>query len=338
MIFRQLFNLVSVSIMEIDIDKLAKEIQSDKKPRKITPRQLFNAFEFERRTPGNCYWVDKFLNDNSLMVCPHYNDVWIDAAIELRHKPIAKTEIPIDPIRRINSLDSANTIPVYVNNDADLYVATTIMQSNDFTQLPVINGNVRNLVGYISWETISRALINGVKSDKVKDFVEPNIATLKPETPLIQAIEVVKQHDFAVVLAKDKSLYGIVTVSDVTNQFIQESEAFVLLSELENHLRNLLRDKILVEDLKKLCCRQGHEIDSIDEMSFGDYVSIFGNEGQWNKLNIAADRKTFIEELETIRNIRNDVMHFRPVGIDNGNKEHLRCFVDYLRTLVNYKS
>lgn len=323
--------------MEIDIEKIAKEISADKKPRKITPRQLFNAFGFERRTPGNCYWVDKFLNDNSLMVTPHYNDVWIDELISIDHKPVAKTEIPIDPIRRINSLDSANTIPSYVNNDAPLLAATTIMQSYDFSQLPVINGNVRNLVGYISWKTISKAKINGINSDMVKDYIEPDVATLSPDTPLIQAIEIVKKHDFAVVIAKDKSLYGIVTATDVTTQFIEESEPFVLLSELEGHLRNLLRDKILVEDLKKLCCKDEQDISSIDEMTFGDYVTIFGNEKQWKKLKIAADRKTFVEELKVIRGIRNDVMHFRPSGLDDGKKELLKRFVDYLRVLVHYK-
>lgn len=324
--------------MKIDIKQLAQEIANDKKPRDITPRQLFNAFDFERRSFWNCSVVDKFLNENSLMVSPHYNDVWIDDTIKLEHKPIAKTEIPVDPIRRINILDSANTIPAYVNNDASLLEATTIMQTYDFSQLPVINGNVRNLVGYISWESISKSIINGVKSDMVKDYVESDVATLSPDTPLIQAIEIVRKHDFAVVLAKDKSLYGIVTVNDVTNQFIEESEPFVLLSELENHLRNLLRDRILVEDLRRFCCREGHEITSIDEMSFGDYVSVFGNENQWKKLHIVADRKTFIEKLEEIRNVRNHVMHFRPVSLDDDKKELLRHFVDYLRTLVKFQA
>lgn len=31
--------------MKIDIKKLAEEIAVDKKPRQITPRQLFNAFD-----------------------------------------------------------------------------------------------------------------------------------------------------------------------------------------------------------------------------------------------------------------------------------------------------
>lgn len=321
--------------MQIDIEKLAEEIRTDKQPREITPRQLFNAFNFERRTIRNCYWVDKFLNDNSLVANPHYNDVWIDDKIFLEHKPLAKTNIPVDPIRRINALDSANTIPIYVNNDAPLLEATTIMQSKDFSQLPVINGNVRNLVGYISWESISKHKINGVNSEMVKDYVVTEMATLSPDTPLIQAVETVKKHGFAVILAKDKSLYGMVTVSDVTEQFIEETAPFVLLSELEGHLRNLLRDKILVEDLEKLCVKEGgREITSIDGMSFGDYIAVFGNEKQWKKLGIAADRKTFIEELENMRTLRNDVMHFRLAALDEGKMEFLKSFVEYMRMLV----
>ena len=319
-----------------EIERLAEEIRQDKKPRIITPRQLFNAFGLERRTFWNCFIVDKFLNENSLMVKPHYNEVWIDEEISLEHKPIAKTAIPVDPIRRINTLDSANTIPVYVNNDASLLEATTLMQCNDFSQLPVINGNVRNLVGYISWESISKSKINGVNSDLVKDYVVPNIEILYPDTPLIQAIEVVKRRDFAVVLAKDKSLYGIVTASDVTSQFIEETEPFVLLSELECHLRNLLRDNLLEEDLKKLCCKDEREITSIDEMTFGDYITVFGNDKQWKKIKIAADRKSFITILEDIRKIRNDVMHFRPTEVDDDSRETLKQFVMYLRSLAKY--
>lgn len=322
----------------IDIEKIAQEIKADRIPRQITPRELFGAFGFSRRTAGNCNEVDKFLNSHSLMVNPHYNEVWIDDQVSLEHKPLAQTAIPEDPIRRINILDSANTIPSYVNNDAPLLAATTIMQSHDFSQLPVVNGNVRNLVGYVSWETIAKAKINGVDSDLVKDYIDPNVPILNPDTPLIKAIAIVKKHEFAVVLAKDKSLYGIVTATDVTERFLQETEQFVLLSELEGHIRNLLRDTVLVEDLKKLCPRDpGKEVTSIDEMTFGDYVTVFGNEEQWEKIHIAADRKAFLAQLESIRKLRNDVMHFRPSGLSEENKEMLKHFVKYLRELSKYK-
>lgn len=321
----------------MDIYRLAEEIKADKQPREITPRQLFNAFNFERRTSGNCFFVDRFLNENSLMVEPHYNEVWIDDPICLKHKPMATTNIPIDPIRRINILDSATNIPTFVDNSASLLEATTLMQINGFSQLPVTNKGVRGLVGYISWETICQAKINGVESDMVKDYVEPNVAILSPDTPLIHAVEIVKKHDFAVVLAKDKSLFGIVTVSDITNQFIAETEPFVLMNELENHIRNLMRDKILLEDLKRLCERDDKKISSIDDLTFGDYIVVFGNEEQWNKLHIAADRKEFILQMNEIREIRNEIMHFRPTGIDDAKRCRIKSVVKYLRKLIAYQ-
>lgn len=324
--------------METNIQKLAEEIKQNKNiTHKITPRQLFNHFGRERRTPNNCQIVDEFLNNNSLIVEPHYSDVWIDEDITLKHKPIATTEIPIDPIRRINIIDSASSIPLYVNNNDTLLEAMTLMQCNDFSQLPVISGGIRSLVGYISWKSISKAMINGIETGIVKDYIETNIVTLSPDTPLIEAVEIIKKHDFAVVIAKDKSLYGIVTVNDITNQFIEETESFVILNEIESHLRNLMRDKILLEDLKKLCCKNDEKISSIDDMSFGDYIAIFGNENQWSKLEIKADRKIFIKQLTDIGSIRNEIMHFRPKGIDFEKKNQLESFVNYLRILTSCK-
>lgn len=321
----------------MNIFEIVEQIKVDKQPRQITGRQLFNAFNFERRTSGNCWAVDKFLSDNSLMVEPHYNDVWIDDPIMLKHKPVATTSIPSDPIRRVNVLESATNTPTFIDNSATLLEATTLMQVNGYSQLPVTNNGIRGLVGYISWETIARAKINGVESKMVKDYVDPNIAVLSPNMPLIQAVNIVQKHHFAVVVAKDKSLFGIVTVTDITSQFIAETEPFVFMNELENHLRNLMRDKILLEDLKQLCQNVDKEVCSIDDLTFGNYITVFGCEAQWNKLSIAADRKTFVQGLDSIREIRNDIMHFRPEGITAAQKAELESMVVYLRQLTSFK-
>lgn len=246
------------------------------------------------------------------------------------------TSIPTDPIRRINVLSSATKVPTYIDNSALLLEATTLMQINGFSQLPVTTNKTKNLIGYISWETIARAKINGVKSNMVKDYVDRNIATLSPDEPLISAVKTVKEHDFAVVLAKDKSLCGIVTVSDITQQFLEDTEPFVLLNELEIHIRNLMKDKILLEDLRKLC-QNDREIKSIDDLNFGNYITVLGNEEQWNKLNLPIDRKLFVNQLDTIRAIRNEIVHFRPQGIDDSKKCQIKNVVNYLRQLVGYQ-
>ncbi|MBP3228649.1 MAG: CBS domain-containing protein [Bacteroidaceae bacterium] len=321
--------------------ELVAAIRTDKQPREITPRLLLEAFGYCKRTEGVCNEVDGYLNENSLIAEPHYNEVWLGATILLKHKPIATTNIQKDPIRRINVIDSATSTPKYIDNSATLLDATTIMQANGYSQLPVTTNGERGLIGYISWETICQAKINGIESEMVKDYVERNVATLTPDTPLIQAVEVVRKHDFAIILAKDKSLYGIVTVSDITSQFIAETEPFVLMNELESHLRNLLRDKILLEDLNSLCGNSqnsGHDnITSIDDLTFGDYITIFGNETQWQKLGIAADRAQFIAHLDDIRLIRNDIMHFRPDGITLSQRIKIKSVLRYLRKLAEYQ-
>ena len=72
-------------------------------------------------------------------------------------------------------------------------------------------------------------------------------------------------------------------------------------------------------------------------MTFGDYVSVFGNEEQWTKMKISADRKAFLEQLESIRLIRNDVMHFRSTVDNEEKRKQLKCFMTYLQELTNYR-
>lgn len=40
--------------MAVNLFKIVEQIKRDKQPREITGRQLFKAFDFERRTSGNC--------------------------------------------------------------------------------------------------------------------------------------------------------------------------------------------------------------------------------------------------------------------------------------------
>ena len=53
----------------------------------------------------------------------------------------------------------------------------------------------------------------------------------------------------------------------------------------------------------------------------------------WEKLNIALGKKEFIKRLEEIRAIRNEVMHFKPNGIQAESLELLRTFTDFLKKL-----
>ncbi|WP_315538325.1 CBS domain-containing protein [Prevotella koreensis] len=322
----------------MNFEEITEQIKKDKKPLIITPRELLNSLGFYKRTSGNCLYIDKFLEENQLEVSPNYTDTWIDGKIEIRHKKIAETKIPKDPIKRVRVLEAANRIPKYVSNNDSLKTAITIMQMNRFSQLPVTNNGIRGLIGYISWETISEAWSNGIKSDSVKDYVKEEVQKISPDTPLLDAIKTIYEYDFAVVIGKDKSLQGIITTADISSEFLSNTKPFLLLEEIEKSIRVLLNGAfLLLEDIKKICENAEKEINSIDDLSFGDYKRIIENPQLWEKLKIHADKKLLTERLDKIRKIRNEIMHFAPDSIDKESIVVLNDTSKYLATLIKYK-
>jgi hypothetical protein len=50
-------------------------------------------------------------------------------------------------------------------------------------------------------------------------------------------------------------------------------------------------------------------------------------------LELALDRRTFVKDLEEVRGIRNDDMHFDPEGIDYSELKKLRDFAGFLQRI-----
>lgn len=69
-----------------ELSKIAQEINGDKQPKTLTKRELVNAFGFEKRTSGNCYVIDLWLEKNDLETRPNYKDGWIDGEMLLCYK------------------------------------------------------------------------------------------------------------------------------------------------------------------------------------------------------------------------------------------------------------
>lgn len=323
----------------MDIKSLVELIKKDKKDREITPRQLFNSLNFERRTPGNCHWVDQYLKTNNLEVVPHYSEVWIDNKILLKHKVVATSSAKINPVKKLAVLEAATRIPQVVKRDDKLNIATTVMQLHNYSQLPVISNSMRDLCGYISWETIGTAITNGVRSDSVRDYINPIVKTLSLETPILKAIHTVYKHEFVIVVDKSKEIKGIVTTTDISSQFLTITEPFLLLEQIENHIRLLLTDKFLLEEIHSAIGEEvdGLKINSIDDLTFGQYLRFIEDSSNWNKLEINCDKTMFIKHLHEVREVRNDIMHFEPAGITNEQYCLLRKVSDYLNKIITHK-
>lgn len=323
--------------MELSFSEKVKDLSCHHdKCYNITGRELFNSFGYERRSSRNCAIVDDFLDKHNVMVVPHYNDVWIDAPIKLMHKPTAKTKISQDSIKRVRTLEVANRTPVYINNSATLTEAITLMIMNDYSQLPVTHNGVKGLCGYISWKSIGIAINNGVNTNMVKDYKCDECYTISLNTPLLEAIKIIHQHEF-VVVEEHNSICAIITTADISCQYLTITEPFVLLEEIENQIRYLLNDKFLVDDIKKVCQEHARDVRDIDDLTFGEYIALMQKDELWKKIEVHIDKKLFLKWLDEVREIRNDVMHFSPDGISKEQRNHLIKMAELLKTIIDTK-
>lgn len=237
-----------------------------------------------------------------------------------------------DPAHQINRLPAASRPPLCVSPDTSLERVTTLMMSNDFSQLPVTTSS-RHLKGVVSWKSIGSRLALKRPVATAQDCMEV-VRTLRSTDSLFAAIGVIAVQDYVVIRTADKTLCGIVTASDLNEQFRLLAEPFLLVGEIESRVRHLLHDKFTQAELAAVKapgdCRQ---VETVADLSFGEYIRLVECGQNWCALKIEADRVVFIEQLKRVCDIRNDVMHFDPCGLADENFQFLRRFARYLRYL-----
>ena len=161
-----------------------------------------------------------------------------------------------------------------------------------------------------------------------------DVSILSSDEPLLSAIGVIAARDCALVQATDKTICGIVTAADLSVQFRLLAEPFLLVGEIERGVRNILHGKFSARELEQAKAPgDGRQITGIPDLSFGEYVRLVQNEDRWNQLELEVDRAEFCKGLERVGDLRNDVMHFRPEGLESTDMEFLNEFAAFLRRL-----
>jgi hypothetical protein len=207
------------------------------------------------------------------------------------------------------------------------------MLTHDFSQLPVMTTE-REVKGVISWKTIESKLALKQECAFVRDCIEqPRIVQL--EDSLFSVITVISEHDYVLVQAADRTIYGIVTATDFSEQFRKLGEPFLLIGEIENSIRKLIHGKFTSAELAEV--KDPNDSDrnvvAVSDLTFGAYVHLLENENRWMKVGLALDRSEFVKRLDGIRVIRNDIMHFEPEGIPDEDLKTLRYFSKFMNRL-----
>lgn len=157
-----------------------------------------------------------------------------------------------------------------------------------------------------------------------KDFIEVN-----EEKPLIDAVRDIMHYGTVVVRSRQNQLCGVVTARDVAPVFVELAEPFLLLTQIENHMRGLLERAKLTKDVYKAMVVESDpdrkaRTEGPDDLTLGELILAFEQPVLWEKVGLIFDRPTFTKRMHGVRVIRNKVMHFSPDGLPVENVAELK--------------
>ena len=325
------------------LQEISEQLKQGTRPEPVTARAFIRWFGAERRSYWNVKMIREALSESRLATVPDFESVYIDSPISFVSAPKKKTdgpqeEIPpdvyADPTYRIGKLASANQELVSVKPDDPVAKAVMLMITHDYSQLPVMTSE-RRVSGIVSWESLGSQLALGKEPKSIRDCTVPH-KEISSDTYIFAAVDDIIANQYVLIRGPDNLIKGIVTTSDLSLQFRQLGEPFLLLGEIENYIRLIIQGTFTKTQLAAACApsETAREVQSPADLTIGEHLRLLQNPDNWKKLALPLDREIFVQKLEDIRRIRNDVMHFDPDGIVAEDIAKLREFVRLLHNLA----
>lgn len=335
-----------------EFETILKEVKENQRSLKTKPQVAMEHFGVSRRGWRIAEAINKLLNRYEVISEPEIGTCWVYSEVVIKPKPKVSMGKSVnaneyDPTPRLSMLSAANIVQskkdgrgiglLVTTPTEDLKSAITKMMLHDFSQLPVMNGE-REVKGMISWKSIGKAYSLGTKCEKVSDCMT-DVVVMEYNEPLFRAVKTILEREVVLVRQQDKTISGIVTVTDIGGQFIALAEPFLVLEQIENHLRKLLDGKFTTEELRKFVDPSDGErkIESLADLTFGEYVNIVGNQNAFDKLSLSIDKTVLAAQLDIVRKIRNDVMHFDPEHISNEELQTLHNTAEFFQSINQLK-
>ncbi|MCW6008871.1 hypothetical protein K1W54_30650 [Micromonospora sp. CPCC 205371] len=321
----------------------ARKRADERHPEEFSVRELLALWGAKDRG-DQISRIEADLANHGLVTSPSFRKVTLDSTVRLvvgsadTDEPPTTDAGPIaavadevdsdgDPIGlTVGNLPSALGGLSSVAPNASFEEAITKMLLNDFSQLAVLNGP-RTLRGAITWQSIAHAR-HADPNAKLSDAIDSDAVDVRYDKELIDVLPALQRNGFVFVRDQENTVAGIVTTADVVHVYGEMAMPFFQLGELDRSLRRVIARNSDLEQVSGIC---GRKIQSFDELSMGEYQRVLGDPAVWTALGWPLDRVTFIERLNSIRQIRNDVMHFNPDPPPVGTIDKLRKLNSLLR-------
>jgi CBS domain-containing protein len=321
----------------------ARRRAEEHRPEEFSVRELLSLWGAKDRG-DQISRIEADLANHGLVTTPSFRKVTLDATVRLVVGSSGADDSATTPDGVVSDLtdeDDAADDPIgltvgnlpsalgglkSVAPNATFDEAVTKMLLNDFSQLAVLNGP-RNLRGAITWHSIAHARHADTEA-RLSDAIDADAVAVRYDKELIDVLPELQRTGFVFVRDQENVVAGIVTTSDVVRAYGDMAMPFFQIGELDRSLRRVIARNLGLDQIGALC---GRQIRSYDELSMGQYQRVLDDPGVWAGLGWPLDRSAFIERLDEIRQIRNDVMHFKPDPPPAGTIDKLRKLNSLLR-------
>ena len=219
-------------------------------PESLKVRDLLWQFGFQRRGDWINNHIRKGLRKFRLRVDPDFRLLGLDSqvaiAIDADARNAPRPSPPPDPTLRIGALRAATRSPVSVRPQSPLSEATFTMQMKNYSQVPVMRTD-RDVSGMVTWKSINRRGLQEPECKPVDDCMDERVNVVLDNCRLFEAVRTVLDHEYVLVRARDKTITGIVTMADLLREVGRLAEPFLLIGEIEGHLRNLIHGRFTLD-------------------------------------------------------------------------------------------
>ncbi len=246
-------------------------------------------------------------------------------------------------VPRLREIANFDRVLVSVTPGDRMDVAITRMTVEGYSQLPVLSG--RTCKGAVTWRVVGRSLVDRTPPVLVGDCELDEAPVLDADEDLRAAIRVIVASGFVLVRntgmsAADGPPFAIITTADLALRLLHETEAFLLIHEIEVKLRGLLAgvpagELAVVRDP----VYDDRPVTSAGDLTLGEMQRWMEKPDRWETLGLrGTTREEFIRQFDRVRTTRNDISHGR--GRDPGAdaRRQVEGFLALLEHLLEWRT
>jgi predicted transcriptional regulator len=204
----------------------------------------------------------------------------------------------------------------------------TLMEVNEFSQLPVVRGKGTRPIGVVSWATIGQSLLRN-REATLADCIDLSIRSVSLDSDLLDAIPAINRDGYVLVVDLKGDISGIVTSADLGDALADLAGPFLSVAECERTMRNLV--SVCIErshlDVKRITSilKNAEPFDgNVAGLTFGELVTLLVTPDVWALIGAGYERNVMADQLNRVSEIRNKIMHFRELdGEQRDTADHV---------------